>query len=323
MEWNVELIAHQPVTFNSFFAGIQLAIGVGLLVQRTRRLAIVTSVFWAVGVWYLGEGLGGLAGGHTTALAGAPGAAAIYLVLAVAAWPTRRAPPNGSANRRADPIPHWLLPVWAGFWVGAAVLDLLPDNRPASSLAVELQANATSVPAWLADFDRWLGRGTHLLGGGATALLVGLGLAIGLASLGNGTLRSLAIWSGIMLAGLFWAAGQSFGQFFSGQATDPGTGPLVMLLGLAALSARSPGPRRRGPGQARTPSYGCRQAHDGPSLGAREATPAGDESQVNRPVATTLPDPSTTLTARTVVAATGSTATQEPYPSARENRPTT
>ena len=207
--------------------------------------------------------------------------------------------------------------------MGAAVLDLLPDNRPASSLAVELQTNATSVPAWLADFDRWLGRGTHLLGGGATALLVGLGLAIGLASLGNGTLRSLAIWSGIMLAGLFWAAGQSFGQLFSGQATDPGAGPLVMLLGLAALSARSPGPRRRGPGQARTPSYGCRQAHDGPSLGVREATPAGDESQVNRPVATTLPDPSTTLTARTVVAATGRAATQEPYPSARENRPTT
>ena len=242
VRWNAELIAHQPVLFDAVFAGIQLAIGIGLLLPRTWRLALVGSVLWAGGVWYLGEGLGGVAGGHSTALVGAPGAAVLYIVLALAAWPASNPRPGGQADGSDRRPPHWLVSVWAVLWVGAGLVDLLPGNHPASAFPAQLSANSSSVPAWLGDVDRWLGSGVHALGGGATALVVGVELAIGLASLGRRPIRTVAIGGGIVLAAVYWGAGESFGMLFSGQATDPNTGPLLMVIGLAALAA-APGPR--------------------------------------------------------------------------------
>jgi hypothetical protein len=232
VHWNADLIALHPALFNGFFAGIQLAFGVGFLLPRFCRWAIVVSVAWAGGVWYLGEGLGGLAGGHMTALLGAPGAAVLYLVLALAAWPARDRP---SPQRP----PAWTGPVWGILWIGFAVLDLLPGNGTSSAVANDLTAQASSVPSWLSGFDRWLARGAHGLGPCVVILLVTAEFAIGLLSLRRGRLRSGAIWSGIVLATLYWAAGQSFGQLFGGQATDPSTGPLLIVLGMVALGVHS------------------------------------------------------------------------------------
>src|ERR1700712_1239343 len=82
------LVADHPVGFNVVFASAQLVIGAGLLLARDpRRLRVVcaSSVAWALGIWVVGEGLGGLFGGHTSLSVGAPGAALLYLVLTVAA----------------------------------------------------------------------------------------------------------------------------------------------------------------------------------------------------------------------------------------------
>lgn len=246
VRWNASLIAHQPVLFDAAFAGIQLAIGVGLLIPRTCRIAIIGSVLWAGGVWYFGEGMGELAGGHATALIGAPGAALLYIVLAAAAWPETDRSHAARSDGNAGRVPHWLAYVWASLWAGAAVLDLLPGNRPASAFPAQLYSNASSVPGWLATIDRWLGSGIHALGGSATPLVVGIELAIGLGSLGRRPIRTVAIGSGIVLAAVYWAAGQSFGMLFSGQATDPNAGPLVMIIGVAALGATT---RRQGSGR--------------------------------------------------------------------------
>ena len=43
---------------NALFATVQLAIGIGLLFPRTVRPTLLTSFFWAVGVWVFGEGGG-------------------------------------------------------------------------------------------------------------------------------------------------------------------------------------------------------------------------------------------------------------------------
>ena len=43
---------------NTFFALVQLFIGVGLLFRRTVRPALAVSFSWALGVWVIGEGLG-------------------------------------------------------------------------------------------------------------------------------------------------------------------------------------------------------------------------------------------------------------------------
>ncbi len=233
VRWNAELIAHQPVLCNAVFAAVQLALGIGFLLWRTRRAAIVASVAWAFGVWYAGEGLGGLAGGHVSALVGAPGAAALYAVLAVAAWPGHL---SAAEYRTARP-PHWILPMWAVLWVGAAVLDLLPGNRPSSTFGSQLAANASAVPRWLGRIDDGVRHGVHGLGATATIVVVGLEVAIGLVALTRKPASSVAISAGVVLAALYWAVGQSFGQLFGGQATDPNTGPLLILVGLAALGA--------------------------------------------------------------------------------------
>ena len=63
--WSAHLMAAHPVACNAAFAVVQLAIAAGLLLPRTVRPALAVSVAWALGVWWLGEGLGGtLTGEH-------------------------------------------------------------------------------------------------------------------------------------------------------------------------------------------------------------------------------------------------------------------
>src|SRR5580704_16165052 len=59
------LVAH-PVVWNAIFASLQVALGLGLLWPRTARLARLVSIPWALGVWIIGEGVGGLFMGATS-----------------------------------------------------------------------------------------------------------------------------------------------------------------------------------------------------------------------------------------------------------------
>jgi hypothetical protein len=120
VNWVASMIAAHPFAWNVPFVAVQLLLGVGLLVRRTARPALAVSIAWALGVWYFGEGLSGLAGGHASLVTGAPGSAALLAVLAAAAWPT----PDGS---RSGPAP-WLPFAWAVVWVGGAVFQSLPQN---------------------------------------------------------------------------------------------------------------------------------------------------------------------------------------------------
>jgi len=67
------------------------------------------------GVW-IGEGFGGLFAGSADPLTGAPGAAILYVFLAVLVWPSA-APRSG----RSVAVTRWLGPVasrvgWVGLW---------------------------------------------------------------------------------------------------------------------------------------------------------------------------------------------------------------
>jgi hypothetical protein len=176
----------------------------------------------------------------------------------VAAWPAG----DVALSRSNTRPPAWTGRAWAMLWIGFAILDLLPGNDKSSTLTADLTTQASSVPSWLAGFDRWLAGGVHHLGPGIGVLLIAAELAIGLLSLTRGRLRPVAIWSGIVLAALYWTAGQSFGQLFSGQATDPSTGPLLMLLGLVTLSAATELPSTQ---EAAVTTVGAAKAHLSPA----------------------------------------------------------
>jgi hypothetical protein len=244
--WNARLILAHPVLFDAFFASVQIGLGVAFFSKRTVRLAIVASAVWAVGVWYLGEGLGGLAGGHMTALLGAPGAALLYGILGIAARPDRGRLGQSAAPLDEQTLPSWLLWAWGVLWVGYAVLNLLPGNIQASELASQVSANVSSVPSWLGAIDRGSASATNSAGPTGIAFIVAVELAIGLLAFSRSRLGSAALYTGMVLAAVYWAVGQSFGQLFSGQATDPSTGPLVIVFALAVIGAvRQDRPPRR------------------------------------------------------------------------------
>jgi hypothetical protein len=227
----VRIVLYQPVIIDVAFGLIQLALGAGILYARTARRALAASVAWALLVWYLGEGLGGLAGGSSSLLTGAPGAALLYAVLALAAWPGR----DGAGA--ADGPPRWTAAAWAALWLGAAVLQLLPGRDTNASIAMSLAMNASGAPSWFAPI------GAHL-----AALVPGSGVSIvvdlvvlqafaGVGALGASRVRLAAVTVGCGLSLVYWVAGQGMGQPWSGLATDPGTAPLVVLLGFAVLGA--------------------------------------------------------------------------------------
>src|SRR5262249_27659338 len=66
------MLGAHPVTWNAAFASLQVALGVGLLWRRTADLARGASIVWALGVWIVGEGFGGIFMGGTSLLTGAP-----------------------------------------------------------------------------------------------------------------------------------------------------------------------------------------------------------------------------------------------------------
>jgi hypothetical protein len=236
LHWVSTVVAAHPAVWNVPFAAGQLLLGVGLLVRRTARIALVCSIAWALGVWYFGEGLGGIASGHASLLTGAPGSALLYAVLGAAAWS------RGDASREAPA--SWLPLAWAAVWIGGAIFQLLPGQNSGSAIAAALSGGgsqpgllgslAHAAAAWAADNGPLL-----------VVAIVAAELFAGAGALVRRT-RMAAVALGIALALDFWVLGQHLGALYSGQATDVNSAPLLVLMGLAIASlGPSPVPHTR------------------------------------------------------------------------------
>jgi hypothetical protein len=226
------IIAAHPFAWNLFFAAAQLLLGVGLLLGRTARLALIASIAWALGVWYLGEGLSGLVSGHASILGGAPGSALLYAVIGAAAWP--------SGTREDEAPARWLVWAWAVLWVGAAVYQLLPGQNSGSDVSGVLTGAAGAAPNWLARVDTSIASWAAQNAAPVVAALAGIEFLVGVAALSRKT-RIWALAVGIVLSLAIWVLGQDLGQLYSGQSTDPNSAPLIVLMGVALLAR----PRKR------------------------------------------------------------------------------
>jgi hypothetical protein len=232
VHWASTIVLAHPVLTNSGFAAIQLGIGLGLCIRRTVRLALAVSVIWALGVWWLGEGVGGLTTGETL-LTGAPGAALLYAVIALLAWPDRD-------GQSATPPSRWGVPAWVALWITGAGLQIAAGNSTGASLAMTLHNAA-------ADNDGWIGRLDHHLSqqrinNGLVALLIAVEVLIALWAVIPGRTRQLSVLTGTVIAAGAWVVIQGLGDLTSGQATDPNAGPLIILLAIAVYGARTPTP---------------------------------------------------------------------------------
>ena len=226
----VDLIAGHPAPLNSLFVLVQLALGIGFLFPRLVRPAIVGSLAWSAALWWLSEGLGGLATGRASLVTGAPGAVLLYAVLALASWPaTDRRNPSHPVDRS---VARWFPAAWATLWLGGAVLQLLPDQRGTAALRDQI-GSTDGVPGWLMRLHHLAGTVLNHGGEAPFIALVAVMVLVGLAGLAGRPWRTASAAVGAIMATVFWVLGQNIGELYSGQATDPNTGPLIVLMALA------------------------------------------------------------------------------------------
>ena len=245
-------LSRDVALWNTVFGLAQLAIGIGLLRRRTVKVALVASLLWVGGVWWFGEGFGAIFTGHANALMGAPGAVLFYAVIGILVWPTpadNQATDVSPSDRTVDDARTGVdssaaghgplgglggLWVWAAIWVVFAVLQFLPQNRSSGWLSDSLSGMADGEPGWYGHFLRSLG---HAFTGAGTPAAVVLATLFILIGVGPFVTRRPDVFIGIGMgvAALFWITGQAMGGIMTGMATDPGAGPLLILLGAAYL----------------------------------------------------------------------------------------
>ncbi|MHB9862044.1 hypothetical protein [Streptomyces sp. YIM S03343] len=229
------MLAAHPAVWNALFAAMQVALGVGLLWRRTARPALALSVLWALAVWTVGEGFGGLFMSGVGLLTGAPGAALLYAVIAVALWPRldRAGPSIADGGVLGGAVARW---VWVVLWTGTAALALEPAAHVPGA---QLTNAGQDEPAPVAAVNHTVG---GLVGGWGMTFVVVLGLlqvAIGVGVLSSRT-RRLALSAGIVLATATGLLAQDLGGLLTGHATDPGTGPLLVLFALILWPRAAP-----------------------------------------------------------------------------------
>jgi hypothetical protein len=227
--WDATLVEHHLVLINTIFATIQLVIGFGIALRPTVRYALALSIAWSLGVWWFGEGLGGVLSGAASPLNGAPGAVIIYALLAVLLWPADRdvRATLTAARAAGAPVARGL---WLVLWLSLAYFALTPANRAPQAVSGMISGMESGNPGWLAALDRGA---ASLVSGQGLAVSVALAVAFILVAAGvylPAPAASATLVLAIVVALVIWVFGEAFGMIIAGGATDPNSGlPLVLL----------------------------------------------------------------------------------------------
>jgi len=244
INWSAKIVAQHGTATNAIFAFIQLAIGLGIAWRPTLKLALGASILWALGVWWFGEGLGGVVSGTGGPANGAPGAVIIYALLAVLLWPGRRgrAAPFAAGQFTGANVARAL---WLVLWGSLVYMALLPATRAPKALGGMVSAMASGQPGWLASADNDMGAFLTSHGPAiAVALVVALALVAVSVYLPRPAARAGVVLA-IVIAAFIWVC-EGLGGILTGGGTDPNSGLLLALLAVAywplasALSATGP-----------------------------------------------------------------------------------
>jgi hypothetical protein len=226
------LVGHHLVLLNTIFATIQLLLGLGIAFRPTVRIALAASIAWAIGVWWFGEGLGGILNGGASPLNGAPGAAIIYALIAVLLWPADRDVSASFVAARAVGA-HVARALWLVFWLSQAYFALTRANRAPQAVNGMIAGMESGEPGWLSAIERG---GASLVANQGLAASVVLALALAGIAVGVYLPRPFAkatLALAIVVALVIWVVAEAFGGMLAGGATDPNSGPLLVLLALA------------------------------------------------------------------------------------------
>lgn len=247
--WNASIVYHQPVLTNALFALIQFVIAFGIVSPRTVRPALALSIVWALGVWWFGEGAGGVFLGTATPFSGGPGGVLFYAVLAVLLWPHRGGDEPFVAARAVGVGAARL--IWVGVWGLLAVLAVVGSGRQPQALHDLVTKSAIGQPGWLEHIDK-VSSAFLLHRGTAAAILLAIVCALAGASvyLSPQFMRLMIVIVAVTFA-VIWIAVENLGGILAGGATDPNSGPLVVLLALLYWPVRPTSGSSRGGDGAR------------------------------------------------------------------------
>jgi hypothetical protein len=249
--WGAHHLASNQDLFNTLFALVQIAIGVGLLYRPTVKPALAVSFVWALFVWWFGEAFGmlfmattGVGGAPmASALTGAPGAVLLYPLIGASVWPNGR--PGGLLGVRGL---RW---TWGALWLLLAYLWVTPPSTAENGITNAVNA-APSGMSWLSTVQNWVANNASGNGEWIAILLALASAAIALAVLLDWHPRQFLI-AAIVLSLAYWVVGEGFGGIFQGGATDPNSGLLWVLLA-CSLYAVVPTKRSGAATPALTPS---------------------------------------------------------------------
>jgi hypothetical protein len=228
--WNASIVDHHPVLSNAPFALIEFLIAFGIVWTRTRKAALTLSILWSLGVWWFGEGLGGIFSGKATPFGGGPGGVLFYAVLAVLLWPSARSDEPFVAARTVGVRTAKI--IWVAVWVVLAALSVVGGGRSPQALHDLVARSNPGEPGWLTHIDRF-GDALFLHDGTALAILLAVVcLVVAVGVFLPPLVAKATIFLAIVAFGLIWVVVQDIGGVLAGGVTDPNAAPLVILLAL-------------------------------------------------------------------------------------------
>lgn len=213
-----------PVIWNEFAAWIQIGIGLLLIMGQGAwiRFGLWVSLVWGLAVWIGGEAMGSIFNGGSW-LAGSPGSALLYMLLALLLL----LPPAFWRGRGIIKSLSWGM---VGLWTVAAILQAWPASEfwRGQTTAGEIlsMANMPQSPIVSAPLYAW----AHQLTAHPAMWNVGLVMVFVLLAL-LWTFRPYARvtwWLSAAVTFASWWLGQDFGVL-GGMGTDPNSGGIVLL----------------------------------------------------------------------------------------------
>jgi len=235
------VVAHLELAFGHFIgshgapwtvviAVVQVVIGVGMLVTRSRRVALGFSIAWALAIWAVGEGFGSIATGFALVQTGAPGPALLYATIACALLAFQ--------NQDFVRLQVALRSVWTVLWLSAAALQLASPISRALVLRANLDETGAGEPAMFASLDRHAASFSSAHASCVTAAMVLIDVVLAL--LPWYATRRDALWASLAVLAFGWVVGENLGGLLTGSASDVGIAPLFALVAYIAYpSART------------------------------------------------------------------------------------
>lgn len=216
---------HWAGWFDGWLAVMQLGLGVALMAGREKPLgywALRISIPFGLLIWFGGEWAGSLLSLSVSFVTGGPGAALLYVAMAVLLL-----------NVQQWPKPDFLLRIRRGVgitWMIGAAFQAFPVFWTSSGLTSPFQESLVMTPvsirtAPIVAFIAWSGHNPIL----ANFLLVAACCAFGYALWQGWGGRGFYLIAAAWLLWIWWI-GENFGALAGGVSTDPNTAPLWALV---------------------------------------------------------------------------------------------